>query len=111
MLVHGPAFDRRIWQPIIDRLGDSVTSLAIDLPAHGQSEGEPVPMQDVADQIHSLVQAPGLERPIGVGHSIAAAAAGLSAATYPTRGIVIIDQATEGLRAFIEHCNRPGNGA
>ena len=65
----------------------------------------------MADQIHSLVQAPGLVRPIVVGHSTAAAAAGLYAATYPTRGIVIIDQATERLGAFIEHCNRPSNGA
>ena len=111
MLLHGLTFGRRIWQPIIDRLGDSVTSLAIDLPAHDESKGEPVPMQDVADQIHSLVQAHGLERPIVVGHSIAAAAAGLYAATYPTRGIVIIDQATERLGAFIEHCNRLSNGA
>jgi pimeloyl-ACP methyl ester carboxylesterase len=111
VLVHGLTFGRGIWQPIIDRLGDSVTSLAIDLPAHDESKGEPVPVQDVADQIHSLVQAPGLERPIVVGHSIAAAAAGLYAATYPTRGIVIIDQATERLGAFIEHCNRPSNGA
>jgi pimeloyl-ACP methyl ester carboxylesterase len=89
VLVHGLTFDRRIWQPIIDRLGDSVTSLAIDLPVHGESRGEPVPMQDVADQVHSLVQALGLERPIvvghSVGHSIVAAAAGLYAATYPTR--------------------------
>ena len=68
-------------------------------------------MQDVADQMHGLVRAPGLGRPIGVGHSIAAAAAGLSAATCPTRGIVIIDQATVGLRAVAEHRNRPGNGA
>jgi pimeloyl-ACP methyl ester carboxylesterase len=49
-------------------------------------------MQDDADQVHSLVQALSLERPIvvgdSVGHSIAAAAAGLYAATYPTRGIV-----------------------
>jgi pimeloyl-ACP methyl ester carboxylesterase len=70
VLVHGLTFGRGIWQPIIDRLGDSVTSLAIDLPAHDESKGEPVPVQDVADQIHSLVQAPGLERPIVVGHSI-----------------------------------------
>ena len=68
-------------------------------------------MQDVADQLRSRVQAPGLEPPIGVGHSIAAAVAGWSAATYPTRGIVTIDPATEGLRAVIEHGNRPGNGA
>jgi pimeloyl-ACP methyl ester carboxylesterase len=58
-----------------------LTSLAIDLPAHGESKGEPFPKQDVADQIHTLVQAPGLERPIVVGHSIAAATTGLCAAT------------------------------
>ena len=97
MLVNGLIFDRRIWQLIIDRLGDSVTSLAIGLPVHGESKGEPVPMQDVGDQVHSLVQAFGLERPIVVGYSIAAAAAALYAATYPTRGIVIIDQAAEVL--------------
>jgi pimeloyl-ACP methyl ester carboxylesterase len=78
VLVHGLTFGRRIWQPIIDRLGDSVTSLAIGLPTRSESKGEPVPMQDVADQIHSLVQAPGLERPLVVGHSIAAAAAGFA---------------------------------
>lgn len=77
MLVHGLTFDRRIWQPIIDRLGDSVTRLAFDLPAHGKSKGEPVPMQDVADQIHSLVQAQAWNVRSFVGHSIAAAAAGL----------------------------------
>jgi hypothetical protein len=56
------------------------------------------------------VQAPGRERPIAAGHSLAATAAGACAATCPARGIVIADQATEGLRAFIEHCDRPGNG-
>src|SRR5215469_8487005 len=76
-----------------------------------RARGEPVPMQDVADQIRSLVQAPGLERPIVVGYSIAAAAAGLYAATDPTRGIVIIDRPRRGLRALIEHCNRRSNGA
>jgi pimeloyl-ACP methyl ester carboxylesterase len=77
VLVHGLTFGRRIWRPVMDRLGDWVTSLATGLPADGESKGEPVPVQDVADQIHSLGQAPGLERPIVVGHSIAAAAAGL----------------------------------
>jgi pimeloyl-ACP methyl ester carboxylesterase len=88
-----------------------VPSLAVGLPADGESKGEPVPEQDVADQIHSRVQAPGLEPPIVVGHCLAAAAAGWYAATYPTRGIVLTGQATEGLRAFTGHCNHPGNGA
>jgi pimeloyl-ACP methyl ester carboxylesterase len=95
VLVHGLTFDRRTWQPIIDRLGDSVTSLAIDLPAHGESKGEPLPLQDVAEQIHDLVQTLGLKAPIVVGHSMAAAAACLYAAAFPTGGIVIIDQGTD----------------
>jgi pimeloyl-ACP methyl ester carboxylesterase len=67
--------------------------------------------EDLADVRAGRDKAPGLERPIVVGDSIAAAAAGLYAATYPARGIGIIDQATERLGAFIEHCNRPSNGA
>jgi pimeloyl-ACP methyl ester carboxylesterase len=97
VFVHGLTFDRRTWQPIIDRLGGTVSSVAIDLPAHGGSHGEPVPLQEVADQVHRLVQALGLERPVVVGHSISAAVAGLYAAAYPTRGIVFVDQATEVL--------------
>jgi pimeloyl-ACP methyl ester carboxylesterase len=97
VFVHGLTFDRRTWQPIIEELGGTVRSVAIDLPAHGGSHGEPVPLQEVADQVHQLVQDLGLERPVVVGHSIAAAVAGLYAAAYPTRGIVFVDQATEVL--------------
>jgi pimeloyl-ACP methyl ester carboxylesterase len=111
VLVHGLTFGRRIWQPVMDRLGDSVTSLAVGLPAHGESKGQPAPVQEAADQVHSLVQAPGREPPIVAGHSSAVAAAGERAAGYPARGIVITGQATERPGAFIEHCNRPGNGA
>ena len=82
MLVHGLTFGRRIRQPVIDRLGDSVTSLAIDPPAHDESKGEPVPMHDVADQIRSTAWCKHTAWNV-LGHSIAAAAAGLYAATYP----------------------------
>ena|SRR5713226_581274 len=41
VFVHGLTFDRRTWRPVIDRLDGSVTSIAIDLPAHGDSGGEP----------------------------------------------------------------------
>lgn len=97
VFLHGLTFDRRTWRPIIDHLAGAVRSLVIDLPAHGESHGKPVALHEAADQVHQLVQALGLERPVVVGHSIAAGIAGSYAAAYATRGIVFVDQATEVL--------------
>jgi pimeloyl-ACP methyl ester carboxylesterase len=95
VFLHGLTFDRRTWRPIIDQLDGSVTSIAIDLPAHGDSGGEPTPLEDVTEQIHRLLEALEVERPVVVGHSMAAAVAGLYASAHPARGIVLVDQATE----------------
>ena len=97
VFLHGLTFDRRTWRPIIDQLDGSVASIAIDLPAHGDSGGEPAPLESVAEQIHQLLQTLGAERPVVVGHSMAAAIAGLYASAHPARGIVLGDQATEVL--------------
>ncbi len=97
VFLHGLTFDRRTWRPIIDRLGGSVTSIAIDLPAHGDSGGEPAPLESVTGQIHQLLETLGVERPVVVGHSMAAAVAGLYVSAHPARGIVLVDQATEVL--------------
>ena len=48
MFLHGQTFDRRTWRPIIDRLDGSVTGIAIDLPARGDSGGEPLSLESVA---------------------------------------------------------------
>jgi pimeloyl-ACP methyl ester carboxylesterase len=95
VFLHGLTFDRRTWRPIIDRLDGSVTSIAIDLPAHGDSGGEPAPLETVAVRIHRLLQTLGVERPVVVGHSMAAGIAGLYASEHPARGGVMVDQATE----------------
>lgn len=95
--LHGLTFDRRTWRPIIDQVDGSVTSIAIDLPAHGDSGGEPAPLENVTEQIHRLLESLGIERPVVVGHSMAAAVAGLYASAHPARGIVLVDQATEVL--------------
>jgi pimeloyl-ACP methyl ester carboxylesterase len=97
VFLHGLTFDRRTWRPIIDQLGGSVTSIAIDLPAHGDSGGEPAPLEAVAERIHRLLRSLGLEHPVVVGHSMAAAVAGLYVSAHPARGIVLVDQATEVL--------------
>ena len=48
VFLHGLTFDRRSWRPIVERLGGSVRSIAIDLPAHGESGGSPAPLDEVA---------------------------------------------------------------
>jgi pimeloyl-ACP methyl ester carboxylesterase len=97
VFLHGLTFDRRTWRPVIDRLDGSVTSIAIDLPAHGESGGEPASLETVAERIHRLLRSLGIERPVVVGHSMAAGIAGLYASAHPARGIVLVDQATEVL--------------
>ncbi|HEV2451561.1 MAG TPA: alpha/beta fold hydrolase, partial [Streptosporangiaceae bacterium] len=97
VFLHGLTFDRRTWRPIIGRLDGAVTSIAIDLPAHGDSGGRPAPLDRVAERIHQLLHSLGLDRPVVVGHSMAAAIAGLYASAHPARGIVLVDQATEVL--------------
>jgi pimeloyl-ACP methyl ester carboxylesterase len=97
VFLHGLTFDRRTWRPIIDKLDGSVASIAIDLPAHGDSGGEPAPLETVAERVHRLLETLHVERPVVVGHSMAAAVAGLYVSAHPARGIVLVDQATEVL--------------
>ncbi len=97
VFLHGMTFDRRTWRPVIERLDGSVTSIAIDLPAHGDSGGEPAPLEDIAGQIHRLLETLHVERPVMVGHSVSAVVAVLYACAHPARGIVLVDQATEVL--------------
>ena len=91
VFLHGLTFDRRTWRPIIDRL-DGVQSIAIDLPAHGESGGEPASLPAIAALVHDLLASLGIERPIVVGHSLSAGVAFVYACAYPTRGLVVVDQ-------------------
>lgn len=101
VFLHGLTFDRRSWRPIIERLGPSVRSIAIDLPAHGDSGGKPASLDEVAAQIHELLAALAVERPIVVGHSMSGGLACLYAATNATRGVVVIDNGPD-IRAFAQ---------
>jgi len=105
VLLHGLTFDRRSWRPIIQRLGGSVRSIAIDLPAHGESPGPPVPVEQVPVRLHELLNALAVERPIVVGHSMSGGLAALYAATYPTRGLVSVDNGPH-IRPFAELVRR-----
>jgi pimeloyl-ACP methyl ester carboxylesterase len=91
VFLHGLTFDRRSWRPIVDRLGGSVRSIAIDLPAHGESRGAPPPFEQVPALLHELLDDLAVERPLVVGHSISAGLAAVYGSAYPTRGLVFVD--------------------
>jgi pimeloyl-ACP methyl ester carboxylesterase len=105
VFLHGLTFDRRSWRPIIERLGGSVRSIAIDLPAHGDSRGVPAPLEEIAAQVHQLLDSLAVERPIVVGHSMSGGLACIYAAAYPVRGLVVVDSGPD-LRPFAELIQR-----
>jgi pimeloyl-ACP methyl ester carboxylesterase len=92
VLLHGLTFDRTTWRPITERLGDGVQTIAVDLPAHGESPGPAVPLDELAVRIHGLLTSLGVHEPVVVGHSIGGPLAFLYAAAFPTRGVVCVDQ-------------------
>lgn len=105
VLLHGLTFDRRTWRPVIDRLGGRVRTIAVDLPAHGESGGAPGPLEEVAPRLHELLESLGIESPIVVGHSMAAGIAAFYATDYPTSGVVFVDSGPE-IKPFAELVQR-----
>jgi pimeloyl-ACP methyl ester carboxylesterase len=94
VFLHGMTFDRRTWRPIIDRL-EGARSIAIDLPAHGESGGDPVRLEQVAERVHELLDSLAVESPIVVGHSMSGGVVAFYAAAYPTSGVVFVDTGPE----------------
>jgi pimeloyl-ACP methyl ester carboxylesterase len=86
VLLPGLTFDRRAWRPIVDRLGDDVCTIAVDLPAHGGSAGPPCDLEAVAAQVHELLGSLGIADPVVVGHSMSGAVAMVYSALHPVRG-------------------------
>ena len=93
VFLHGLTFDRTSWQPIVERLGDGTESVLVDLPGHGDTPGPPLPtLEALAERIHELVHALGVEQPLVVGHSLSGGLALIYAARFPTCGVVAVDQ-------------------
>ena len=110
VMLHGLTFDHRMWLPAMDALrarDPERQVLVLDLPGHGDS-----PMlsacdpEDVAAAVASAVEHAGLDSPVMVGHSIAAVIASVYAATYPTRGVVNVDQPLDTSFVRVLQANR-----
>lgn len=87
VFVHGAGFDHSIWQQqtrYFAHHGYSV--LALDLPAHGLSEGEPLTdVGAMSDWLSDAIDAAGVEKATLIGHSMGALTTLEAAARYPEK--------------------------
>ncbi len=85
LFVHGAGMDHSVWQQqarYFAHHGYGV--LAVDLPGHGISDGDPIAdIQGVGDWIADTIDAGGADRASIVGHSMGALAALEAAARHP----------------------------
>jgi pimeloyl-ACP methyl ester carboxylesterase len=91
--VHGLTLDRHTWSPVLDALGDSVRSLAIDLPLHGDSRALTGGMAAATRAVAEVLDHAGAHAPVLVGHSLGAAVVAAVAAIRPARAVILVDQA------------------
>jgi len=95
LLIHGWTCRRSNWQPAIETLQEHFRVIAIDLPGHGESRGQPLTtwnveaLASVAAEAVRALEEPGA---ILVGHSMGGAVA-LEAARQlsSVRGVVLVD--------------------
>jgi pimeloyl-ACP methyl ester carboxylesterase len=93
VLVHGITESRRSWDPLLERLASSHDVIAVDLRGHGESEVMgPYDVITLASDVHEVVEALRIEKPLLIGHSLGGTVASVYAAMYPCRGVVNIDQ-------------------
>ena len=110
VFLHGLTFDHRMWLPTIRALearDPGRQLLVVDLPGHGGSPMLPSSsVDDVAAAVASAVEDARFDRPVVVGHSIAAVIAAVYAARFPTRGVVDVDQELDSSFVGILQANR-----
>ncbi|MCH8505203.1 MAG: alpha/beta hydrolase [Ectothiorhodospiraceae bacterium] len=89
LFVHGAGMDHSVWilqSRYFAFHGDNV--LAVDLPGHGRSEGEPLAsIEELADWLARLLDAAEIQQAVVVGHSMGSLAAVEFAARQPERAL------------------------
>src|SRR5262249_6987208 len=87
LFLHGAGMDHSVWQlPARWFAWHGFSVLAVDLPGHGRSEGQPLAtIADLARWVARLLDAAGCEQAALVGHSMGAAIAVETAAALGKR--------------------------
>jgi pimeloyl-ACP methyl ester carboxylesterase len=77
VLAHATGFHGLVWRPVAQRLRDRFRCVAFDARAHGDATVPPdgnLAWEGFADDVLAVVDALGLDRPFGAGHSSGGAA-------------------------------------
>jgi 3-oxoadipate enol-lactonase len=87
VLVHSLGLDRRMWDPVLDRLARGRRVFAYDLRGHGAAADAPVPfsMADTGADLLAVLDACGLETAHVAGLSMGGAVAQTAAVAAPER--------------------------
>ncbi|HEX5585923.1 MAG TPA: alpha/beta hydrolase [Acidimicrobiia bacterium] len=95
VLAHGLLDDGACWTRTADVLAEAHDVVAYDARFHGASAEAPDAPWGGADDLISVVEALGLERPALIGHSMGGAVAAMAAASHPERfrAVVLEDPA------------------
>jgi pimeloyl-ACP methyl ester carboxylesterase len=88
VLIQGLTYDSRMWEPTVEILKAKYRCISIDLPGRGKSA--PFATYDMQSVTRALSM--GVSSPVMVGHSMGAIFAAFYAGTYPTTGLVTVDQ-------------------
>lgn len=71
LILHGWLANKEIMAPIYNHLANRFRCVALDFPGMGdsQEQSEPWNNDDYADFVEAFMEAVGIEKPIGIGHS------------------------------------------
>ncbi|WP_276259981.1 alpha/beta fold hydrolase [Haloglomus litoreum] len=99
VFVHGAVMDTRMWAPQVDALADAYTVVSYDVRGHGRTGGSGVDeyaAELFAADLHALLGALDIERPVICGLSMGGMIAQAYAAEHPENvaGLVLADTFT-----------------
>ena len=88
ILIHGAVGDSRLFRFQLRHMGDRRTTIALDLPGHGNSRGDGIPtLDDFIDAIEDLRDGEGIGSFVLAGHSMGGGVC-LEAARRRMRGVM-----------------------
>ena len=96
VFVHASVLDHAMWDRQVAALSDDYTAVVYDVRGHGRTGGSDASAYDVAlyaEDLHALVEALGLDRPVLCGHSLGGMIAATYAASHPDgiAGLILAD--------------------
>jgi pimeloyl-ACP methyl ester carboxylesterase len=95
VLAHGVTDDGLCWSPVAEALAADYDVIMVDARGHGQSDAPEsgYDLVTLVNDLHGVIQALGLNKPLVMGHSLGAVTTLVMAALYPDlpRAIVLED--------------------